>query len=113
LALVTAASKVFTGWWATQPMDLDVGSRLRAGITLIARGEFSLVIAMMGISAGLEPQLGTLSAAYVLITAVMGPLALRVAEPKLSRLTAKMPLSETCARKAAASLSHAGHTKSA
>jgi monovalent cation:H+ antiporter-2, CPA2 family len=72
-----------------------------------------LVIAMLGISAGLEPQLGTLSAAYVLITAVMGPLALRVVEPMLKRLTMKMPRSEPRAHEVTVSRPHAGHTKSA
>jgi monovalent cation:H+ antiporter-2, CPA2 family len=87
LGLITAASKIFTAWWATQDLGLTTGSRLRAGVTLIARGEFSLVIAMMGLSAGLDPQLGTLSAAYVLFTAVFGPLLLRVLEPQLARAT--------------------------
>ena len=102
LALLTGVAKVFTGWWATQGMDLNVGSRLRAGITLIARGEFSLVIAMMGISAGLEPRLGTLSAAYVLFTAVLGPLALRVTEPVLRQLTRTIPRRESREREAIA-----------
>ncbi len=95
LGLVTAAAKVFTGWWATQGSGLTTGSRLRAGITLIARGEFSLVIAMMGISAGLNPQLGTLSAAYVLFTAIFGPFLLRVTEPWLARAT-QIPVSREC-----------------
>jgi monovalent cation:H+ antiporter-2, CPA2 family len=87
LGLITGAAKVLTGWWATDGLGLSTGSRLRAGVTLIARGEFSLVIAMMGISAGLDPQLGTLSAAYVLFTAIAGPLLLRVVEPQLARAT--------------------------
>ena len=87
LGLITGAAKILTAWWATQDLGLTTGSRLRAGVTLIARGEFSLVIAMMGLSAGLDPQLGTLSAAYVLFTAVVGPLLLRVVEPQLVRAT--------------------------
>ena len=39
---------------------------LRAGGALVARGEFSIVIAGLGVATGLEPQLGPLAAAYVL-----------------------------------------------
>lgn len=39
---------------------------------------------------GLEPQLGPLAAAYVLILAVLGPLVARGAEP-LARLTERRP----------------------
>jgi CPA2 family monovalent cation:H+ antiporter-2 len=87
LGLVSMIAKVLTGWWTTQDKGLNTGSRLRAGITLIPRGEFSLVIAMMGLSAGLHPELGTLSAAYVLVTAIVGPFLLRIAEPLLARYT--------------------------
>jgi CPA2 family monovalent cation:H+ antiporter-2 len=49
---------------------------LRAGFTLIARGEFSIVIAGLGIV--LEPRLGPLAAAYVLLLAIAGPVLARV-----------------------------------
>jgi monovalent cation:H+ antiporter-2, CPA2 family len=49
--------------------------RLRAGMALVARGEFSIVIA--GLGAGLEPRLGPLSAAYVFFLAVLGPILVR------------------------------------
>jgi CPA2 family monovalent cation:H+ antiporter-2 len=47
----------------------------------VARGEFSIVIAGLGVSAGLEPQLGPLSAAYVLLLAVLGPVLARAMGP--------------------------------
>ena len=50
---------------------------LRAGGALVARGEFSIIIAGLGVNAGLEPQLGPLSAAYVLLLAVVGPVLAR------------------------------------
>ena len=43
--------------------------RLRAGMALVAHGEFSIVIA--GLGAGLEPHLGPLSAAYLTPTGTM------------------------------------------
>jgi len=54
---------------------------LRAGAALVARGEFSIVIAGLGVSAGLEPTLGAFSAAYVLFLAILGPMLARIIEP--------------------------------
>jgi CPA2 family monovalent cation:H+ antiporter-2 len=78
LAVVTAATKVVTGWWAARRAGLGTASGLRAGAVLVARGEFSVVIAGLGVSAGLEPKLGPLSAAYVLMLAVAGPILARL-----------------------------------
>ncbi|MDQ1470550.1 MAG: monovalent cation:H+ antiporter-2, family, partial [Bryobacterales bacterium] len=71
LGTVTALTKVATGYWAT-PANIGQRARIRAGLILISRGEFSIVIAGLGIA--LEPRLGPLSAAYVLFLAVLGPL---------------------------------------
>jgi CPA2 family monovalent cation:H+ antiporter-2 len=75
LGVVTAGTKVLTGIWAAQRTGVDLRGRLRAGTALVARGEFSIVIA--GLGAGLEPQLGPVSAAYVLFLAVLGPILAR------------------------------------
>jgi monovalent cation:H+ antiporter-2, CPA2 family len=76
LAVVTALTKLLTGWWTVRLAGGDVASGLRAGGTLIARGEFSIVIA--GLGSGLHPELGSLTAAYVLILAVSGPMVARL-----------------------------------
>ena len=76
LAVVTALSKTLTGYWATRRLKLASRIRLRAGLTLVARGEFSIVIAGLGVA--LEPRLGSLSAAYVLIMAILGPVTARI-----------------------------------
>lgn len=77
LGVVTGATKVATGWWAAR--RIGVGSRgcWRAGGALTARGEFSIVIAGLGVGAGIEPQLGPLAAAYVLLMAILGPIVTR------------------------------------
>jgi len=75
LAVITAATKVATGYWATGALQKDRRARLRAGLALIPRGEFSVVIAGLGV--GLEPHLGPISAAYVLLLAILGPLLAR------------------------------------
>ena len=81
LGTVTAATKFATGWYAASRAGVRRRGRLRAGTAMVARGEFSIVIAGLGVSAGVEPRLGALSAAYVLLLAIVGPLLMRVAEP--------------------------------
>jgi CPA2 family monovalent cation:H+ antiporter-2 len=80
LALATGATKVATGWATARAAGADVLGRLRAGTALIARGEFSIVIAGIGAASGLAQGLRALAAAYVLLTAVGGPLASRYAD---------------------------------
>ena len=84
LGLITALTKVLTGSWAARRAKVNTLEAFRAGAALIARGEFSIIIAGLGVSAGLEPQLGALSAAYVLFLAILGPILARVIEPTIS-----------------------------
>lgn len=81
LAFVTAATKVATGWWSARAAGIHWPGRLRAGTTLIARGEFSIVIAELAVAAAVESAVGPLAAAYVLILAIVGPLLARAADP--------------------------------
>lgn len=81
LGILTTLTKLITGWWAARRAGVDTCGCLRAGAALVAHGEFSIVIAGLGVSAGLEPELGALSAAYVLFLAVLGPILARIIEP--------------------------------
>jgi CPA2 family monovalent cation:H+ antiporter-2 len=72
LAVATTLTKVLTGYWSTYGVKLGLHTRLRAGLTLVAHGEFSIVIAELGVA--LEPRLGPLAAAYVLLMAIGGPI---------------------------------------
>jgi monovalent cation:H+ antiporter-2, CPA2 family len=76
LAVVTALTKVATGFWAARRAGIKGAGRMRAGVALIPRGEFSMVIAGLGL--GMEPAIAPLSAAYVLLLAIAGPVAARV-----------------------------------
>ena len=78
LAIVTAATKYGTAWWGARRIGIGVRGRRRAGAVLLARGEFSIVIAEIGVAAGLQRELGPLAAAYVLLLAVAGPIAARL-----------------------------------
>jgi CPA2 family monovalent cation:H+ antiporter-2 len=80
LGVVTIGTKLATGWWSARRAGVDAAGRWRAGAALTARGEFSIVIAGLGVSAGLDPGLGPLSAAYVLLLAVVGPILTRVVD---------------------------------
>jgi CPA2 family monovalent cation:H+ antiporter-2 len=81
LALITAATKMATGVWAAKRVGITRSGRLRAGATLMARGEFSIVIAGLAVASGAVTQeLAALATAYVLIMAVVGPLAARYIE---------------------------------
>jgi CPA2 family monovalent cation:H+ antiporter-2 len=53
--------------------------RLRAGTSLVARGEFSVIVAGIGVAAGAEAELGPLVAAYVLVTVLAGSALARAA----------------------------------
>ncbi|GAA5512142.1 K(+)/H(+) antiporter subunit KhtU [Deinococcus carri] len=75
LTVVTSATKFFTGWWGAARAGVQTRGRYRAGTTLIPRGEFSILIAGLGL--GLAPTLGPLAAVYVLLTAILGPVLAR------------------------------------
>ena len=95
LGVITAFTKIAPGWWAAEQAGIDTRGRLRAGAALVARGEFSIVIAGLGVSAGLDPQLGALAAAYVLFLAIVGPIFTRFIEPIFFTLRPKpKPLSK-------------------
>ncbi len=82
LAVVTTITKVATGWWAASRQGIGPLGRARAGTSLIARGEFSIIIAGLAVSAGaVEPRLAALATTYVLLMAALGPIAARVVEP--------------------------------
>ena len=84
LAVVTTATKVGTGWFAARRDGVAVPGRLRAGTALVARGEFSIVIAGLAVAAGI-PEVGPVATGYVLLLAVSGPVLTRVIEPLSAR----------------------------
>ncbi|RKF27427.1 cation:proton antiporter [Micromonospora globbae] len=79
LAIVTMATKTLTGYLAARRVGIAEPGRWRAGLALVPRGEFSIVIAGLAVAAGsVEPRLAALATAYVLITVVTGPLLARL-----------------------------------
>jgi CPA2 family monovalent cation:H+ antiporter-2 len=80
LAVITAVTKIATGAWAAARAGIGPKGRWRTGLSLIARGEFSIVIAGLGVAAGAQSTLGPLAAAYVLILALAGSVLMRFAD---------------------------------
>jgi CPA2 family monovalent cation:H+ antiporter-2 len=89
IGVVTALTKFITGWWSARRAGIDIGGRISAGATLIARGEFSIVIAGLGAEAAGQRELGSLAAAYVLFMAILGPLVVRAMHPLENRYSAR------------------------
>ncbi|MFE1592487.1 cation:proton antiporter [Nocardia sp. NPDC058705] len=82
LAVVTTATKIATGWWAAKRAGASPLGRARAGTALVARGEFSIVIAGLAVAAGAVPDgFAALATTYVLLMAIIGPIGARIVEP--------------------------------
>jgi CPA2 family monovalent cation:H+ antiporter-2 len=82
LAVVTTLTKIATGWWAARRQGIGKLGRARAGAALVARGEFSIVIAGLTVASGaVDEKLAALATAYVLLMAILGPVTARIVEP--------------------------------
>jgi CPA2 family monovalent cation:H+ antiporter-2 len=92
LAVTTSLTKVATGWWAARRVGIGPLGRARAGAALVARGEFSIVIAGLAVGyAAVDERLAALATTYVLLMAVIGPIAARVVEPAARWVRSKRP----------------------
>lgn len=79
LAVITLLTKAITGWYAAGREGAAARGRMRAGMALVARGEFSIVIAGLAVAAGFV-EVGAVATAYVLLLAVSGPILARIAD---------------------------------
>ncbi len=80
VAIVSGLTKFAIGWWAARRAGIGVKGRRRAGALLIARGEFSIVIAGLAASLAGAGELTALAATYVLIMAIAGPIVAKVVD---------------------------------
>jgi monovalent cation:H+ antiporter-2, CPA2 family len=96
LAVTSAGGKLVTGVWAAKRQGISIPGRWRAGATLVAHGEFSIVIAGLAVGAGQPQRLGALAASYVLLLAIAGPLLARYSEP-FGRMLAKRKVAKRAA----------------
>lgn len=77
LALVTGATKAVAVEWGLRRAGIGRLGRQRAVAALLSRGEFSIIIAEIGVAAGLHEDLGPVATGYVLVMAVAGPMLAR------------------------------------
>ena len=78
IAAVTVVTKIASGWIAAARAGIGKPGRLRAGAALIAHGEFSIVIAELGIAR--ESDLGALAATYVIVLTLVGAVLYQFAD---------------------------------
>jgi CPA2 family monovalent cation:H+ antiporter-2 len=97
LAVVTIATKTLTGYLAARRAGIGIPGRWRTGFGITPRGEFSIIIASLAVTAGVEPQLAPLATTYVLITVIVGPLLAKIPDAEWfkdsvrKRLEARVP----------------------
>lgn len=88
VAAAVAATIVLTlaaGLVAARLHHFDRTQAANIGLTVLTRGEFSLVLAALALGAGLDERVGSLAAGYVLVLAIVGPTAV-LASNKIARI---------------------------
>ena len=78
---ITAATKLLSGYYGAAAYGLSERRRVRTALALVARGEFSLVLAALAAGAGLNPRLTALIVGYVLAMSVLGTVLMRYSAP--------------------------------
>ncbi len=87
--LLTIVGNVIAGMLAGRSANLSPAASLNTGLTIVSRGEFSIIMANLAKSGGLLPILQPFAALYVLILAVLGPLLTKESE-RVYDLSAKL-----------------------
>jgi len=94
LAVVTMGTKVVTGYVSAARAGIGVPGRWRSGLALMPRGEFSVIIAGVAVSAGVDPTIAPFAATYMLITVISSPILARITDTRWfkRRTSAPAPL---------------------
>jgi Kef-type K+ transport systems, membrane components len=77
---VTLTGNVAAGMLAGRSAGLTPAQSFTVGMTIVSRGEFSIIMANLGKAGGLMPLLQPFAALYVLLLAILGPLLTRESE---------------------------------
>ncbi|MCY1690912.1 cation:proton antiporter [Exiguobacterium sp. SL14] len=72
--VITIIGNYVVGMIAGRKAGLSHKASSNIGLTIVSRGEFSIIVANLGIAGGLMDILSPFSALYVLILAILGPL---------------------------------------
>lgn len=71
---VTLVGNFIAGMLAGKSAGLSRKASSNIGLTIVSRGEFSIIVANVGLAANLDEKLQPFAALYVLILAILGPL---------------------------------------
>src|SRR5262249_52880661 len=77
---LTIVGNIAAGMLAGRIAKPSTASSLNTGLTIVSRGEFSIIMANLAKAGGLAPVLQSFAALYVLILAVLGPLLTKESE---------------------------------
>jgi len=88
--VVTIFGNLVAGIVAARLQRLGPQEAANIGLSVLARGEFSLILASLAVVAGLDGRLGPFAAAYVLVLAVAGPLAASRSDLLARRLPSRL-----------------------
>ena len=72
--ILTIISNFVAGMISGRKAGLSHKASSNIGLTIVSRGEFSIIVANLGLAGGLMPILKPFTAVYVLILAILGPL---------------------------------------
>src|SRR5262249_36488838 len=78
---VTVVGNVAAGMLAGHYAGLSPAASWNVGFTILARGEFSIIMANLAKAGGLLPILQPFAALYVLILVILGPVLTKYSEP--------------------------------
>lgn len=78
---LTLVGNFAAGMLAGRSAGLSPAASANVGLTVVSRGEFSIVVASLGAAGGLMGALQPFAALYVLILAILGPLLTRQSQP--------------------------------
>ncbi len=87
---VTVLGCIVAGTIAARIQRLGPYAAANIGLTVVARGEFSLILATLAVAAGLDGRLSPFTAGYVLVLAIAGPLAASRSHLLAARLPARL-----------------------
>lgn len=73
-AVASVLMNAFSGVLAARLFYFNKRAAANMGLTMLGRGEFSLILATLALAAGLDGRLGPFIALYVLVLAVLSPL---------------------------------------
>jgi CPA2 family monovalent cation:H+ antiporter-2 len=78
--VLTIVGNVVAGVLAGRSAKLSTAASLNTGLTIVSRGEFSIIMANLAKAGDLSPVIQPFAALYVLILAVLGPLLTKESE---------------------------------